>query len=489
MYRHGFVEKARVILDRAAELAEDDTIRERVALLKVGVVYVDTVQLYMQMRDGEVPPDVARYRAGTDELRALCTQLDIRNLGFFDGTRTIGGADEWVDELRTVRERRFDQRFLSATDWGHWTFRWDVQDRGVGEQWFRPEVEAGEGWTPVDVPAFLAQTPAGNATGYGWYRAAFTLPDSHVGKPIELQFGGVDEQAWIYVNGKPVGEHTLESEFMVGQEVTVGDLWNRPFAITVPAEALQAGENALTVRIHNSAFNAGIHQPVRVYLPSAAFRDACDGAFLNETFEAVRTGGIPAIWKRHVQQRNGQVFGIAEVSRHFGKGATLHLRDQRSHVVIWSASDDALPTGKQWTVQFDIRLTGGLVYKASDAGDYKAADAGAIFGLKRGEPGSPDFLPLVQLNNDEDAGKPVTLLGLGEVLATDLLPDSWHRLATRRDGATWTFYLDDELKKTVRGHDSDLRGYTFGSFRNWPHVAQDIHYANFKIGNFVEPRK
>ena len=27
----------------------------------------------------------------------------------------------------------------------------------------------------------------------------------------------------------------------------------------------------------------------------------------------------------------------------------------------------------------------------------------------------------------------------------------------------------------------------FGSFRNWSHVAQDIHYANLKIGNFVEP--
>lgn len=486
MYRHGFVEKARTILNRAAELAEDDAVRERVELLRVGVVYVETVQLYMQMRDGETPPDVTHYSAVTDELQALCTQLGIHGLGFFDGTRTIGGVDEWAAEMRKVHERRFDQRYLPAASWGHWMFRWDSEGRGVADRWFRPDVEEGEGWTRVNVPAFLAKTPAGNAMGTGWYRTTFTLPEGQAGKPAELQFGGVDEQAWVYVNGEQVGEHSLESEFMVGQEVTVADLWNRPFEIVVPAERLHVGENVLAVRIHNSAYNAGIHQPVRIYLPDAAYRDACDGTVLKETFETVKTGGIPATWKRHIQERDGQVFGIAEVRRHFVRGPTLHLRDQRSHVAVWSASDEALPAGGEWTVQFDFRLTGGLVYKASDVGPYKAAAAGAIFGLKRGDPGSPDFLALVQLNNDEDAGKPVTLLGLGEVLATDVTPDRWHRLVIRRDGATWHFYLDDELRKTVQGRDTDLRGYAFGSFHNWPHVAQDIHYTDLKIGNFVK---
>ena len=66
-------------------------------------------------------------------------------------------------------------------------------------------------------------------------------------------------------------------------------------------------------------------------------------------------------------------------------------------------------------------------------------------------------------------------------------PDQWHRLVIRREGAGWRFYLDDELTKTVTGRDTDLRGYAFGSFRNWQHVAQDVHYANFEIGNFISP--
>jgi hypothetical protein len=489
MYQHGFIERARALLDHALGLAGDELTRKRVELLKLGVVYVEAVVLYMQMRDGETPPDVARYQAIADELGVVCERLGIHEVGFYDGSRTIGGASEFLAEMRKVRERRFDQRFLPPESWGAWTFRWDLEDRGVAEGWSSADPAAARDWPLVTVPAFLADTPAGNAIGYGWYRTTFTLPAGHVGKAVELEFGGVDEQAWVFVNGKPAGEHTLQSEFMPGQEVTVADLWDRPFTFTVTPELLRAGENVLVVRIHNSAFNAGIHQPVQIYLPEASFRDGCDGAIIAEDFGRVATGAIPAAWRRQIQERDGQVFGLAEVSRHFARTPTLHLRDQRSHVAVWSVSDEVLPAGNRWAVQFDFRLTGALIYKASDEGPYSAANAGAAFGLKRGQPGSADFLPLVQLDNGETAGEDVTLLGLGEVLATGLSPEQWHRLVIHRDGTTWHFYLDDELKKTVDGRDTDLRGYAFGSFRNWQHVAQDIHYANLRIGNFIGPTR
>jgi hypothetical protein len=477
MYRHGFAEKARAILTRAEAAADSESIRRRIGKLKAGVVYVETVQLFMQMRDGETPPDVARYGAVITEFEELCAQLGIQGVGFFDGSRSIGKTVDWLAEMRKVWERRFDQRFLPPEKWGAWTFRWDLKDKGVGEKWFGTDVVQGEDWTPVAVPAFLAQTPAKNEIGYGWYRTTFTLPAGAVRAPVELQFGGVDEQAWVYVNGEYVGEQTLKSEFVVGQEVTVEQLWNRPFAITVKPALLKAGDNVLAVRIHNSAMNSGIHQQVRAYLPDPDSGDACDGAVLDEDFAGVKTGDIPAIWGRDVQRRGAQVFGRAEVSRHFVRNSTLHLSDQESHVAVWSKADDVLPASKEWAVQFDFRLTGRLLYKA--------ADVGAIFGLKRGAYRSADYLPLVQLDNGGIAGKAVTLLGLGETLATELPPNQWHRLVIRRDGTVWHFYLNGELKKTVHDRDTDYRGYAFGSFRDWPHVAQDIHYAKLKIGNFV----
>jgi hypothetical protein len=487
MFEHGFIEKARGILARAESTAEGEAVRRRVGFLKLGVVYVEAARLYLQMRDGKTPPDTKLYGAVADELDGLCRSLKAEQVAFYDGSRTVGAATEFLADMRQVGQRRFDQSILPPELWGPWTFRWDLADKGVRENWLGVQAEAGQAWTPVRVPAFLADTPAGNRVGFGWYRTSFTLPATHAGRPVELEFRGVDEQAWVYVNGRPTGEHTLTSESLPGREITVADLWDRPFSITVAPGLLHPGENVLVVRIHNSAYNAGIHQPVAAYLLEAGFRDACDGAVLQETFLRIPDGDIPSAWRRQIQEHNGRPCGIAQVSHHFVGKPTLHLQDQRSHVAVWSASDEVLPERKQWAVQFDFRLTGELIYKGTDAGDYKAAGAGAAFGLKRGEPGSPDFLPLVQFDNGEAAGKPVTLLGLGEILATDVAANTWHRLVIHRDGATWRFYLDDTLTKTIAGRDTDLRGFALGSFRNWPHVAQDIHYANLKIGNFVEP--
>jgi hypothetical protein len=77
-----------------------------------------------------------------------------------------------------VHQRRFDQRYLAPENWGQWRFRWDPEEKGVEDRWFRPDPADGEEWTPVDVPAFLAETPAGNGIGYGWYRTTFTLPET-----------------------------------------------------------------------------------------------------------------------------------------------------------------------------------------------------------------------------------------------------------------------------------------------------------------------
>lgn len=43
--------------------------------------------------------------------------------------------------------------------------------------------------------------------GTGWYRKTFTMPASAAGKTVLLQFDGVYSDAYVYVNGTPVGEN------------------------------------------------------------------------------------------------------------------------------------------------------------------------------------------------------------------------------------------------------------------------------------------
>ncbi len=204
-------------------------------------------------------------------------------------------------------------------------------------------------------------------------------------------------------------------------------------------------------------------------------RPASDGSIFTEDFEGVDVDGVPEAWDRHVQTVDGAPQGIAGVSGRFA-GRTFLLRDGSAHIAAWSVSDEVLPEDNRWAVQFDIYPASGL---------YAASDAGAVFGLKRGVRGSEDFLPLIQMDNDSTRGKPIALLGLGEVMESNLTPDRWHRIVISREGTTWEFYLNDELKNTVPDADTDLRGYAFGSFRSWEHRAMQVYFDNFRIGRFT----
>ena len=75
-----------------------------------------------------------------------------------------------------------------------------------------------------------------------------------------IDFEGVDEQAWVYVNGEAVGEHSVKSE-----NKDIGKLWNEPFTVTIPPEGLKYGDrNLLAVRTHASVGGAGIWRTVRI---------------------------------------------------------------------------------------------------------------------------------------------------------------------------------------------------------------------------------
>lgn len=126
------------------------------------------------------------------------------------------------------------------------------------------KVQAGrqryEQYEAVQAPAHLSKTSVGPYLGYGWYRTTFNVPGHRLDKPVDIYFGGVDEQAWVYLNGKLVGEHTAQSEGRPGPT-----LWDVPFVIKIGADQLVDGENLLIVRFHASDGQAGIHKPVVIY--------------------------------------------------------------------------------------------------------------------------------------------------------------------------------------------------------------------------------
>ena len=80
-------------------------------------------------------------------------------------------------------------------------------------------------WQSVDLPHdfSISQnfTTSGEAEsgflpgGTGWYRKSFTLPSNLSGKSLVLNFDGVYNNTYVYVNGKQIGEARLCGPFAV----------------------------------------------------------------------------------------------------------------------------------------------------------------------------------------------------------------------------------------------------------------------------------
>ncbi len=140
-----------------------------------------------------------------------------------------------------------------------WLLRTDPEDRGRTEGWARPDLDESQ-WRAVPVPAEWGETWVGDYDGVAWYRVRFTVPAEAAGKRIVLRFGAVDEEAWVYLDGELVGEHT---EASTGR--TVHQIWDKPFDIELPG-AVAGQEHLLAVRVADATMAGGIYKPVRLYL-------------------------------------------------------------------------------------------------------------------------------------------------------------------------------------------------------------------------------
>ena len=160
-------------------------------------------------------------------------------------------AVAWTD--LQVAETRLEAALLPA----EWLFRTDPGDTGMTEGWQATDYD-DSGWTSIPVPAWWETTPVGVYDGYAWYRVRFTLAPELEGHKLWLEFAGVDESAWVYLNGELIGERSAQSTGL-----TPADFWDEPFS--VPVEGVRFGqENVLAVRVHDSAQMGGIFRPVRL---------------------------------------------------------------------------------------------------------------------------------------------------------------------------------------------------------------------------------
>ena len=133
-----------------------------------------------------------------------------------------------------------------------WAFRTDVNENGHLRKYFAPAFNDSQ-WRRLSVTKSWEEQGFPGYNGIAWYRVKFKMPPKMDCTTVEMAFGAVDEVAWVWLNGKYVGQH---------DEGTMG--WNRPFDLDVTEEIKYNGENVLVVRVYDSVAGGGIWKKVLV---------------------------------------------------------------------------------------------------------------------------------------------------------------------------------------------------------------------------------
>ena len=107
-------------------------------------------------------------------------------------------------------------------------------------------------WATIDIgQAWEDQGYEGYDEG-AWYRAQIEV-DAEEGQPVHLAFGGVDNNAYVYVNGTFVGEHHG---------------WNTPFILDISKAVNYKGRNVVAVRVYDGMEMGGIYGTIEVIQPT-----------------------------------------------------------------------------------------------------------------------------------------------------------------------------------------------------------------------------
>jgi hypothetical protein len=151
-----------------------------------------------------------------------------------------------------------------------WRFQTDPEDVGIAQQWFAPDLD-DSGWATVRSDTHTGWWMQGfrDYVGLAWYRALLPPRPAERRKHAYLHFGSVDEQAWVYLNGKLVCDHSCAATGL-----NVMAIWTTPFSADV-TEVLRAnGENLVAVRVQNDALEGGIYLPVHLVFSDAPLEEA-----------------------------------------------------------------------------------------------------------------------------------------------------------------------------------------------------------------------
>jgi len=175
-----------------------------------------------------------------------------------DMVRKIAVNSLWPFYKETVSIRdRFDYdhevEVISTISFpkDEWLFHLDPESNCHLKKWFEPVFDDSS-WETISIESAW-QKFGYDYIGVAWYRRWFTLPQKPEHIAVEIHFKGVDECAWVWINGEYVGQHAIGPHG-----------WDKPFRLDVTKQLRWGKKNHITVRAMNTKYAGGIWRPVEL---------------------------------------------------------------------------------------------------------------------------------------------------------------------------------------------------------------------------------
>ena len=136
-----------------------------------------------------------------------------------------------------------------------WKFHEDPNDIGQKMYWFAADYNDAH-WSQIEIADWWEAFDY-LYTGIAWYRTIWTVPPAAAGHDkLLLAFGAVDEDCWIYIDGR------LVYSFVHG-----GSGWQTPFEVDITEYVLPGRKHTIAVRVLDTSGPGGIWKPVKLIVP------------------------------------------------------------------------------------------------------------------------------------------------------------------------------------------------------------------------------
>ncbi len=176
---------------------------------------------------------------GDDKVRQIATRATWPFFRLAPSVRD-GGTDLDITAAETIRLPKED-----------WHFQLDPLRQGHRQGWFDPAFDDHD-WPTIAIEQ-VWQEAGYQYTGVTWYRRSFDLPEEPANFAVDISFGGVDESAWLWINGVYAGDHDIGPSG-----------WNVPFRRDVSSLLHWGQTNHIAVRAMNTAHGGGIWKPIEI---------------------------------------------------------------------------------------------------------------------------------------------------------------------------------------------------------------------------------